>query len=81
MAREPLRYDVAMVGTEGKPTERFQRLWQNTVSRLDPEFALVTDTEPSSKGTLVVEATSDTSLTFRYMGSDGVVRSASLTLS
>jgi len=35
---------------------------------------------PASNGDLVVEATSNTSLTFRLKGSDGVVRSASLTL-
>lgn len=36
---------------------------------------------PASKGDLLIEATSDTSLTFKYKGSDGTVRSASLTLS
>lgn len=81
MANEPLRYDVPMVNPDGKPTERFQRLWQNTASRQDPAFSLLSDTSPVAKGTLVIEATSDTSLTFRYRGSDGVVRSASLTLS
>jgi hypothetical protein len=35
---------------------------------------------PAANGDLVVEATSDTSLTFRSKGSAGVVRSASLTL-
>jgi hypothetical protein len=37
--------------------------------------------DPSSNGQLVTQATSNTSLTFKYKGSDGVVRSASLTLS
>lgn len=36
---------------------------------------------PSNNGDLVIQATSNTSLTFKYKGSDGVVRSASLTLS
>ena len=36
---------------------------------------------PVDNGDLVIEATSNTSLTFRYKGSDGTVRSASLTLS
>jgi hypothetical protein len=36
---------------------------------------------PADNGQLMLEATSDTSLTFKYKGSDGVVRSASLTLS
>lgn len=35
---------------------------------------------PIGNGDLVVQATSNTSLTFKYKGSDGVVRSASLTL-
>ena len=36
---------------------------------------------PANNGELIVEATSDTSLTFKLKGSDGVVRSAVLTLS
>ena len=36
---------------------------------------------PSSDGQLMVEATSNTQLTFKYKGSDGVVRSGSITLS
>ena len=36
---------------------------------------------PAQNGQLMVQATSNTSLTFKYKGSDGTVRSASLTLS
>jgi len=36
---------------------------------------------PASNGDLMIEATSDTALTFKYKGSDGVVRSATVTLS
>jgi hypothetical protein len=36
---------------------------------------------PVSNGELIFQATSNTSLTFKYKGSDGTVRSASLTLS
>lgn len=36
---------------------------------------------PANNGEVVVEATSDTSLTFKLKGSDGTVRSATLTLS
>ncbi|MEL6859308.1 MAG: hypothetical protein AAFO74_13055 [Pseudomonadota bacterium] len=36
---------------------------------------------PSSNGDLSIEATSNTSLTFKYKGSDGTVRSGSITLS
>jgi len=35
---------------------------------------------PANNGQLMVEATSNTSLTFKYKGSDGVVRSGSITL-
>ena len=36
---------------------------------------------PASNGELMVEATNDTTLTFKYKGSDGVVRSGTITLS
>ena len=36
---------------------------------------------PAANGDLVVQATSNTSLTFKYKGSDGTVRSGSITLS
>lgn len=36
---------------------------------------------PGTNGNLVIEATSNTSLTFKYKGSDGTVRSGSITLS
>lgn len=38
-------------------------------------------TTPANNGDLTFEATSNTSLTFKYKGSDGVVRSGSITLS
>lgn len=44
-------------------------------------FALATSSTPVNNGDLVIQATSNTSLTFKYKGSDGTVRSASLTLS
>ena len=40
-----------------------------------------TSVTPSSNGQLVVEATNDTTLTFKYKGSDGTVRTGTLTLS
>jgi len=43
---------------------------------LNPSASLT----PATNGSLAIEATSNTSLTFKYKGSDGVVRSASLTL-
>jgi hypothetical protein len=36
---------------------------------------------PASNGQLMIEATSDTSLTFKYKGSDGTVRSVTVALS
>jgi hypothetical protein len=36
---------------------------------------------PPSNGDLMIEATSDTSLTFKFKGSDGTVRSVAITLS
>ena len=40
-----------------------------------------TSLTPANNGELIVEATSDTSLTFKLKGSDGTVRSAVITLS
>ncbi len=37
--------------------------------------------DPTSNGDLVIEATSNTSITVKYKGSDGVVRTTPLTLS
>ena len=78
--REPLRFNTQIVAADGTPTQQFQRLWQLTLSATGPVITLRDDQQPQDKGTLVLEATSDTSLTFRYMGADGIVRSASLTL-
>lgn len=36
---------------------------------------------PANNGDLVIQATSNTSLTFKFKGSDGVIRSGSITLS
>jgi hypothetical protein len=80
MMREPLRFNTPIVGADGTPTEQFQRLWQLTLSSDGPVITLQSAQQPQTKGTLVVEATSDTLLTFRYMGSDGIVRSGTKTL-
>lgn len=42
---------------------------------------LASSVTPTNNGELMFQATSNTSLTFKYKGSDGVVRSASVTLS
>jgi len=44
-------------------------------------ISLAASVTPANNTELVFQATSDTSLTFKYKGSDGTVRSASLTLS
>lgn len=75
---DPLHSRDPIVGSDGTPTERFRRLWQTMFRQ--PVFTLTDSQEPPVKGQLVVEATSDTSLTFRYRGADGVVRSGSITL-
>ena len=41
----------------------------------------VASTTPANNGDLQIQATSNTSLTFKYKGSDGTVRSGSITLS
>jgi hypothetical protein len=46
-----------------------------------PVFVPLASAVPGTNGYLTVEATSNTSLTFRLKGSDGTVRSAALTLS
>lgn len=45
------------------------------------KFRPIASIAPSMNGELVIEATSDTSLTFKFKGSDGIVRSGALTLS
>lgn len=40
-----------------------------------------TSATPNRNGNLMIEATNDTTITFKFMGSDGITRSATLTLS
>jgi hypothetical protein len=61
---EPLRFNTPIVDATGLPTVQFQRLWAQL----------------SLSNRLTVSAANDTTLTFSYIGSDGVTRSASLTL-
>jgi hypothetical protein len=49
---------------------------RNTIQR----SGIATTVTPATNGDLVIEQTSDTSITFKMKGSDGTVRSASLTL-
>lgn len=73
---EPIRAKIA--DTAGNATEYFKRLWQTVLNR--PSFLLSSQQTPSRNGELVFEATNDTTLTFRYQGADGVVRSGTITL-
>lgn len=54
-------------------------------SRINAAFAAIfqppASATPAAIGDLVIEATNDTTLTFKYKGSDGVVRSGSIVLS
>lgn len=76
---EPLRYNTRITNPDGTPTDYLTRLWQTLFRR--PVFTLASSQDPPGVGELVVQATSNTSLTFKYRGSDGVVRSGSITLS
>lgn len=78
MSMEPLRYNTPVVNAAGNPTPFFLRLWENLFRR--PIFALASAQNPGRDGDMVIEATSNTTLTIKYRGQDGVVRSATLTL-
>jgi len=65
----------AGVNSAGTRTDKFQAWADGKVSQFPPASAT-----PASNGELVVEATSNTTLTFKLKGSDGTVRSAVLTL-
>ena len=47
----------------------------------DVTFGLSSSVTPADNGQLMVEATNNTTLTFKYKGDDGVVRSGTITLS
>ena len=47
----------------------------------DVTFAPSSSVTPASNGDLMIEATNNTTLTFKYKGDDGVVRSGTITLS
>lgn len=55
--------------------------WNNRLSSTAPfNLSLSSSVTPVSNGDLAFQATSNTSLTFKYKGSDGTVRSGSVTL-
>lgn len=61
----------------GLMPERVRSLMNSLISSILHPAASAT---PTSNGDLVIQATSNTSLTFKYKGSDGTVRSGSITL-
>lgn len=77
---QPLRPATRIVEADGSASDLFSRLWQNTLSAQGPVLRPLPVQDPAKPGDLVIEATSDTTLTFKYMGSDGVTRSGTLTL-
>ena len=62
----------------GLMPERVRKLMNSLISAIVHPAASAT---PVDNGDLVIQATSNTSLTFKYKGSDGTVRSGSITLS
>ena len=80
MAREPLRYNTPVVDAEGRPTDYLTRLWQDLLGRVGPVIRPQAVQDPQTNGDLTITADNDTTLTFRYKGSDGVTRTGSITL-
>jgi hypothetical protein len=80
MAREPLRYNTPIVDSAGHPTEYLTRLWQALLGRDGPVIRPQAVQDPQTNGDLTITADNDTTLTFRYKGSDGVIRTGSITL-
>jgi len=71
----------AYVDEKGRPSKDFYN-WVRFISASFLSFRRpAASVTPTDIGDLVVQATSNTSLTFKYKGSDGTIRSASLTLS
>jgi hypothetical protein len=68
--------------------EEAGNLWPTSLQFLQQMWLAVSglvrpsdDVDPANNGDLVVEATNNTTLTFKYKGSDGTVRSGTITLS
>lgn len=81
MANEPLRFNTRIVDANGLPTEQFQRLWAELLTRRGPVIRPAAGQVPQERGDLTVTVSGDTTLVFSYKGSDGVTRSGSITLS
>lgn len=80
MATEPLRFNTRIVDANGFPTEQFQRLWAELLVKRGPVVRPVAGQVPQERGDLVITVSGDTTLTFSYKGSDGIIRAGSITL-
>lgn len=65
----------AGINSAGTRTDKFQAWADGKVSQFPPASAT-----PATNGELVVEATSNTTITFKLKGSDGTVRTGTITL-
>jgi hypothetical protein len=74
-------YDVASGSAQDNDSIYFNAATQVWESRPSDTVALRASAEPTAIGSMAFELTSDTVLTVKVKGSDGVVRSATLTLS
>lgn len=72
------RYDIFTVINGKRDGEQLDVLVYDPADV--PPATLETSVDPTSIGQMVIEATSDTLLTFKLTGSDGVIRIATLTL-
>jgi len=77
---QPLRPGTKIVEADGSAADLFARLWQSVLSAQGPVIRPLSVQDPGTPGDLVIEATNDTTLTFKYRGSDNVVRTATVTL-
>jgi len=55
--------------------------WQSTLTAVNPEFHIDAGQTPGGNGGIKFELTNNTTLTIKVKGTDGVVRSAAITLS
>lgn len=70
-----------IVEEDGTPAFSFHQFWQTLIKRVNLLTFPSTEVEPNNVGEMSFELTSDTSLTVKVKGSDGIVRSNVLTLS
>ena len=77
--------DIVMV-TDAETSASKKITWSNIQASISSLTSDIVQTPsatvtPANNGELMVEATNNTTLTFKYKGSDGTVRSGTITLS